>query len=196
MMNWVFCLMIGLSFLFAALTGRMDALSNAAMGQAGKAVELVLELMGTMCLWSGVMRVADEAGLTEKLAKLLRPVTARLFRGIPGDSPAMRAMSLNITANLLGLGNAATPLGLAAMQQLQKQEGGGKTATDNMILFVVLNTASLQLLPTTTAYLRLSAGSASPMDILPAVWLSSAVSVAGAVLLSKLLARFFKGVGR
>ena len=142
------------------------------------------------------MRVADEAGLTKTLSRLLRPVTARLFRGIEGDSPAMRAVSLNLTANLLGLGNAATPLGIAAMQQLHRQTRAGKTATDPMVLFVVLNTASLQLLPTTTAYLRLLSGSAAPMDILPAVWLSTAVSVTGGVVMAKLLSRFFKGADR
>lgn len=190
MMTWLFCGMILLAFVFGTCNGRMEAVSNAAMAQAGKAVELTLSLLGTMCLWSGVMKVAQQAGLTQKLARLLRPVTARLFDGLEPEGKAMQAISMNLTANLLGLGNAATPLGIAAMQELEKSDRTGRTASNHMVTFVVLNTASLQLLPTTTAYLRLQAGSHTPMDILPAVWIASAVSVSGAVLLSFLLRRF------
>ena len=176
-MKWIFCGMVVLSVLFGALNGRMPQVSNAAISSCAGAVELVLSLTGAMCLWSGVMNVADKAGITRGLAKLFSPVLRVLFKGLPKDAPALKAISMNITANLLGLGNAATPLGIRAMQQLSKENGGSDTASRHMITFVVLNTASLQLIPTTIATLRLNHGSAAPLDILPAILITSAVSL-------------------
>lgn len=189
MMKWIFACMIAVSTLFGALNGRIGEVSNAAVQGCGDAVTLVLSLMGSMCLWSGVMRVADEAGLTQRVARLLSPITKRLFRGLAADSKAMKAISMNITANLLGLGNAATPLGLEAMRCLAEEENCRGTASNNMVTFVVLNTASIQLIPTTISVLRLNHGAANPMDILPAVLLSSATALVTALLLAKILER-------
>jgi len=168
--------------------GRMAEVSGAALNQSFEAVKLVLELTGMLCLWSGIMRVADEAKLTEKISRIFSPVTKRLFKGLNPQSPAAKAMCMNITANLLGLGNAATPLGIQAMKELSKAESCNGTATNNMVMFVVLNTASLQILPTTTAILRANAGSPAPLDILPAVWAASTVSICAGVAMAKLLA--------
>lgn len=190
MMKWIFVCMIVVSTLFGALNGRIGDVSNALIQGSGNAVTLVISLMGAMCLWSGVMKVADEAGLTNMVAKLLSPITKRLFKGLDTDSPAMKAISMNITANLLGLGNAATPLGIEAMRRMAEDENIKDTASNNMITFVVLNTASIQLIPTTISVLRLNHGAAAPMDILPAILLSSVVSLSFGVMMSKVLGRF------
>ncbi|MDD6236431.1 MAG: nucleoside recognition domain-containing protein [Clostridiales bacterium] len=190
MMKWIFACMIIISTLFGALNGRIGDVSNALIQGSGNAVTLVISLMGAMCLWSGVMKVADEAGLTDMVAKLLSPITKRLFRGLDTDSPAMKAISMNITANLLGLGNAATPLGIEAMRRMAEDENIKDTASNNMVTFVVLNTASIQLIPTTISVLRLNHGAAAPMDILPAILLSSVVSLSFGVMISKILGYF------
>ena len=179
MMKWIFSGLILLSVLIGFARGDASAVSDAAVSACGEAVTLCITLCGIICLWSGIMRVAQSSGLTGIVAKGLSPVLRRLFHGISPKGEAMQYIILNITANLLGLGNASTPFGIAAMKALEKEEKSEEKATDNMILFVVLNTASLQLIPTTVAALRLQHGSAAPMEILPAVW---AVSVINAVL--------------
>lgn len=193
MMKWVMALMMTLSVVFALFTGKMAAVSEAFLSECGGAVELALSLVGIICLWSGLMRVAQSAGLTELLARLFSPLLGRLFCGLKKGGRAMQFITLNLTANLLGLGNASTPFGLAAMRAIETEEGGGEAASHNMILFTVLNTASLQLIPTTVAALRLKNGSAAPMEILPCVWLSSAGSLAAALLAASLLRRVHGG---
>lgn len=189
MMKWIMAVMMGLSVLFALCTGKMDAVSNAFLSESAGAVELAVSLVGVICLWSGLMRVAQSAGLTERLAKLFSPILGRLFRGLKKGGRAMQYITLNLTANLLGLGNASTPFGLAAMREMEKEENGGESASHNMILFTVMNTASLQLVPTTVAALRLKNGSSAPMEILPCVWLASAGSLAAALLAASLFRR-------
>lgn len=178
MMGWIFTGLIVISVLFGCLNGRMPEVSSAAIGGCAGAVELFLTLLGSICLWTGLLKVADKAGLTAVLSKLISPVTKRLFRGMDPASPAAKAICMNITANFLGLGNAATPLGIAAMKEMQKASPEKHTASRHMITFVVLNTASIQLIPTNTAMLRLQNGSTAPMDIMPSVWLTSVVTVA------------------
>lgn len=188
-MTGLFVGMVVLSLLFGMGTGRMAGVSAAAIGDSAKAVELLLGLTGSLCLWSGMMAVAKAAGLTEKLAEAFSPLTRWIFKGLRPKGEAMGAIAMNLSANLLGLGNAATPLGIAAMRAIAAEERVGEEASDNMIYFVVLNTASLQLIPTTTALLRLRAGSQAPLEILVCVWISSLTAVFGALLLAKLLGR-------
>lgn len=183
-MTYIFGGMTLLSVIFGIMNGKIAQVSTAALEESGRAVTLIISLAGIMCLWSGLMNVADKSGLTQKISRLFSPVLGLLFRGIKPDSPAAKAISMNITANLLGLGNAATPLGIAAMRELEATNQNPSVASNDMITFVVLNTASLQLIPTTTAALRMQAGSASPFDILPAVWVTSLTCVFVAVLLS------------
>lgn len=190
-MNWIFAGLLFLSVVFALLTGRTQELTTAALNECGSAVGLCVKLLGITCLWSGIMKVADRSGLAERLSRLLTPLLRRLFPGLPEESPVSKAISMNITANLLGLGNAATPLGLQAMTELEKVNRGGDTANDHMVTFLVLNTASLQLIPTTAAALRLSYGSKAPMEILPAVWLTSAAALAMGLLAVKVYGRLF-----
>ena len=187
MMNAVLVGMLIFSVVSAAFGGNMEALSAAALSGCGEAVTLVISLTGMLCLWCGLMKIAQQCRLTEAVARLFRPLTRLLFPELPPGSPALQAICMNLSANLLGLGNAATPLGLAAMRELQKLNRQKDTASNAMVTFVVLNTASLQLIPTTCAVLRQQAGSAAPMEILPAVWLSSVASAAAALTLARLL---------
>jgi spore maturation protein A len=196
MMKWVFSGLILVAVLFGLLGGRMNEVSNAALNECGNAVQLCITLTGAMCMWSGLMKIAVKSKLTEKISRLMAPVIGLLFDGLDYKSPAAQAITLNLSANLLGLGNAATPLGIAAMRELHKLNGGGEVASNHMILFVVLNTASLQLVPTTTALLRSQAGSVTPLDILPAVICASAVSITAGVIMAKLLNRAFPAQGR
>lgn len=193
MMKWVFAILISLSVVFGIGCGQMEEVSAAALSECGRAVELALTLTGSMCMWSGLMAVAQKSGLTEKIARLLSPLTCRIFRGISKTSETMQYITMNITANLLGLGNAATPLGIAAMQSLAKETDPNEksTASDNMVLFVVLNTASIQLIPTTIAVLRLKYGASDPIDILPAVLLVSLLSLIVGITMAKLCNRAF-----
>lgn len=193
MMKWVFTAMVLLSVVFGIGCGQIDAVSRAAISSCGRAVELGLTLAGSMAMWSGVMKVAQESGLTAIIARLLSPITRRLFRGLDQTGKAMQYICMNITANLLGLGNAATPLGISAITELQKEvpTDDPNTASDHMITFVVLNTASIQLIPTTVATLRLQYGSSNPLDILPAVLLCSLGTVVAGISLTKLCNRLF-----
>ena len=187
MLNGILTALLIFSVVTAAFTGRIEALSAAALSGCGEAVSLVITLTGMLCLWSGLMEIARRCRLTEALARLLHPLTRRLFPTVPQGSPAMQAISMNLSANLLGLGNAATPLGLAAMRELQKLNPHKDSASNAMVTFVAMNTASLQLIPTTCAALRQQAGSAAPMEILPAVWLTGLSSLAVVLLLDRLL---------
>jgi len=162
MMNGILTALLIFSVVTAAFTGRMEALSAAALSGCGEAVSLVIALTGMLCLWNGLMEIARRCRLTEALARLLRPLTRWLFPTVPQGSPAMQAICMNLSANLLGLGNAATPLGLAAMRELQKLNPHKTTASNAMVTFVAMNTASLQLIAdgrnTNTAAIALSYG--------------------------------------
>ncbi len=189
MMTWVITAMLLISILIGILNGRMENVSTATIRGGIDAVELSITLLGGMCLWSGVMRVAEKAGLTQTFCKLLSPITKRLFRGVNPQGKAMQAISMNITANLLGLGNAATPLGILAMKELKEELKAEGVPTHQMILFVVLNTASITIIPTTVATLRVEHGAQNPMDILPCVWLASLAALVCALGVTALVGR-------
>lgn len=178
MMNIIFAVMILISVICAAVTGRMPELSQAAINSCVEAVELFIYLIGGMCMWGGLMRIAETSHLTDKIAALFRPVLGLIFRGIDTNGKAFHAICLNITANMLGLGNAATPLGIEAMRALEAEEHTNGVASRNMVAFIVLNTASITLIPTTAASLRAKHGSVSPMDIMPCVIITSAAALA------------------
>ncbi|MCM1054048.1 MAG: hypothetical protein NC394_00885 [Bacteroides sp.] len=192
MMKYIFGGLVLLSVIIGFSRGEASAVSNALISSCADAVTLCISLCGIICLWSGIMRAAQSSGLTEIVAKGLSPLLKRLFKGISQKGEAMQFIVLNITANLLGLGNASTPFGIAAVRAMEKEEKTEGAASDNMILFVVLNTASLQLIPTTAAALRLQHGSAAPMEILPAVWAVSAANVILTVSGAKIMSRLWK----
>lgn len=183
-----------LSLIFAAAGGRMGELSAAMLAKSGEAVELIISLCGIICFWSGIMRVAERAGLVEKLARLLSPIVGFLFSGVKRGGRAAGLITMNLAANILGLGNASTPLGLAAMKAIAEESpdtsnNTSDTATDDMIMLAVLNTSSLQIIPTTAAALRAANGAAKPFEILPCVWIVSAYSVVLVVASAKLMCR-------
>lgn len=190
-MAWLWTGMVAVSLLFGALTGQLGALGNAALEGAGAAVELCVTMAGIMCLWTGVMEVMTQCGLSDALARLFRPLLRRLLPEASRDRETLAAVSANLSANLLGLGNAATPLGLRAAQRMAC--GCNGVASHELCLLVVLNSASIQLLPTTVAGVRSALGSVDPFDILPAVWLASLLSVLAGLCAAKLLARICRG---
>lgn len=189
MMSYVFGVMIAFSFLFSAVTGTLPALSEGILSSAGDAVQLLITISGMLCMWSGFMRIAKDCGLIEQLSGFFAPLLRRLYPDVDVNSDAFRYISMNISANLLGLGNAATPLGISAMRELKKHSDSD-TATDSMVTFVLMNTASIQLIPTTVAALRKSYGSQQPFDVLLCVWITSVAALAAGLFSSSMLKRF------
>ena len=186
-MAWVWTAMVVLSLVCGLWTGRIDAVANAALEGADSAIRLSISMAGIMCLWSGVMEIMNACGISAMLARAFRPLLRRLLPQACRDEETLAAVSANVSANLLGLGNAATPLGIRAARRMAV--GCGGVASDELCLLVVLNTASIQLLPTTVASVRAAAGSSAPLDILPAVWLSSLLSVTTGLTAAALLSR-------
>ena len=185
-MSWIFTALVLVSLVFSWLTGQGEALSGAVMQGAQSGVELSIAMAGAICLWSGVGNLMAQVGLTDKLARCLQPVLHRLFPSTRRDSLLAGDLSANICANFLGLGNAATPMGISAAKRMAQ----GSTASDELCRLIVLNTASIQLIPANVAALRTSLGCTTPFDILPAVWITSLCSaglgVAAAWVLGKL----------
>ena len=177
--------MVFLSCLFGLINGRMAEVSAAVLDGAGSAVELCLSMAGTLCLWSGVMEVLQACGI--RLSGLFLPLIRRLMPRAAKDPETLEAISGNLSANLLGLGNAATPLGIRAATRMAKDCHG--IAGNELCLLVVLNTASIQLLPVTVAAIRSAAGCDTPFDILPAVWVTSLLSVSAGLLAAAVLSR-------
>lgn len=186
-LTWIWVGMVCISLIFGAATGQSAAVGAAAAQGVQQAITFCLTVGGMICLWSGVMEVMRRSGIAAGLSKLLQPVLRRLFPHASRDAQTLDALSMNVSANLLGLGNAATPAGVRAAQAMAR-EIRGDAASDELCLLVVLNTASIQLLPATIASVRSASGAQSPFDILPAVWLASALSVVVGVLTAKFLA--------
>ncbi len=189
-MAWLWTGMVLVSLIFGALTGNLSSLSAAALEGAQSAVELCFTMCGVICLWTGVMELMDQCALTDKIAALFRPLLRRLLPQASRDSETLAAVSANLSADLLGLGNAATPLGIRAARRMSR--GCEGVASNELCLLVVLNTASIQLLPTTLAGVRASLGASDPFDILPCVWLVSLLSVLAGLFAAKVLARLWR----
>ena len=185
MMNYVFPILLILSFVSAIVTGRVDELSQSVISGAEDAVSLLLRLVSMLCLWGGIMEIGDKAGLTAMFSKLMYPVVSLIFPRLRKEKYVLEAISMNITANILGLGNAATPLGLEAMRRLQSVNSNTAFASDEMIVFVVMNTAAMHIIPTTVATMRGQYGSSDPMEIMPAAFLTSFCALATAVFVAK-----------
>ena len=184
-MAWMWTIMVAIAVLFGFINGTISQVAIAAMDGAGAAVTLSITLAGVICLWSGIMEVIRRGGLSAKLAWLLRPALARLFPQNRDNEEAMEALSANVSANMLGLGNAATPLGIRAAGAMQR----GRVATNDLCMLVVLNTASLQIIPATIAGVRAAAGASAPFDVLPAIWITSLCSLAAGIGAAKILAK-------
>lgn len=195
MLNYVWGFIIIISVICAIVTGRISELSQGIFEGASSSIELVMSLCGMMCLFTGLMKIAEKGGLTLILSKLFRPIIKYLFPDYKEDSPAIAAVCMNITANLLGLGNAATPLGIAAIKEMAKLNTHPHTANNSMVMFVVLNTASIQLIPSTMAIIRQSHGSPSPFDVTPATWITSLFALLMGISAAKLLERRSRYLG-
>ena len=178
--------MVIISFVCALYTGRMENLSKSILDGADSSIRLVISMAGVMCLWTGIMKIADRSGMTEKISKAMSPLLSKIMPEYSPNSPAMKAVSANITANILGLGNAATPFGIAAMREMQKTNKLGSLPNNSMIMFVVINTASLQIIPTTVAALRQAAGSVAPYSILFNIWFTSLFMLILGIVIAKI----------
>lgn len=188
-MNYIWCFMIVASYIFALFTGNVPNVNSAVFSGCESAVNLVISLIGMMCFWSGLLEIAERSGLVKKVQKLLNPIISWLFPTIKEDTKTLSAIAMSISANLLGLSNAATPLGLSAMEKLEKRNPVKSTASDEMCMFVVINTASLTLVPTTLLTIRNSFASVYPFEILVPVWIVSIITLFAGVLTAKAFSR-------
>ena len=189
-MSWIWTGMVAISLLASILLGNGSALAAAVPQGAQAGITLALSMAGSICLWTGVGKLMEKAGLTGKLSKLLRPILGKVFPSAQNDPGLENCLSANICANFLGLGNAATPMGIQAAQRMAKGRKG--VASDELCRLIVLNTASIQLIPASVAAVRTSLGCATPFDILPAVWLTSLCSAGLGVTMAWLLGRLWK----
>ena len=191
MINYIWFVMIFLGILVGLFTGNGEVISKAIINSADSTVNMVIGLVGLMCFWCGVMKVAEKSGFTNKLAKLLRPVLKLIFKEAAKDEKALGAIVMNITSNMMGLGNAATPFGIKAMQEMDRLNKEKGVASNDMSLFLVLNAACIQLVPSTVISIRAAVGSSNPgAIILPAVLASTVAAITG-VILCKILQRYF-----
>ncbi len=185
-LNYVWVVMLISGFIVGMFSGRMEEVTKAAFDSTGKAVELAIGLLGIICLWTGLMKIAEKSGLVKGLAKILLPLLKLLFPDIPDKHPALGAVVMNLTANFLGLGNAATPLGIKAMEEMQKLNRFRRKANRSMSMFIILNTSAVQLIPATIIAVRASAKSHSPGDIIGPIWIASICSCLAGIAAVKL----------
>lgn len=186
MLNKIWPAFLIISFVYACFSGKLPEVNNSIFESTSSAIELCLTLIGTMCLWCGIIKVAMETSLVDKLIKLLKPFLKRLFPEIDEKDEVYKEISMNIIANLLGLGNAATPLGLKAMKSLQKNNKKSQELSNSMAILIVLNTASIQLIPTTVIAIRTTLGTKNPTEMLVPIWISTVIAAMSAIISAKL----------
>lgn len=191
MLNTIWPIFIIISYIYAIFSGNIEAINNSIFESASSAVELSITFFGTICLWNGIMQIAMKTSLIDKLSKLLYPFMRFIFPEVKKTDKSYDEITLNITANILGLGNAATPIGLKAMKTLQKENPNKNTLTNSMAFFILINTASLQIIPTTVIAIRSSLGSANPTKIILAVWFSTILAAFSAIISGKVLSKRF-----
>lgn len=192
MLNYIWFGLMAIALVVAAFNGTADAVTKGALDSAKTAVEIALGLIGILTLWLGIMRVAEAAGLVSMLGRLLRPVLRWIFPEVPADHPAAGAIVMSVAANMLGLNNAATPFGIKAMEELQTLNDRKDTATNPMVTFMALNTAGVQLIPTTMIGVLVAAGAANPTSIIAPSIIATFIGSIAAVLAAKVLQRFYR----
>lgn len=190
MLNIVWPFFIIISFSFAILSGNFENLNSSIFEGANDAVTLSINLLGSLCLWSGIMQIASDSSLVKKLSKLLSPILNFLFPSLITNNKIKKEISMNIIANILGLGNAATPLGLKAMESMQKENPKKDTLSNPMMMFIVINTASIQLIPTTVIAIRNSLNSQNPTSIIFPTWITTILAAISGIFVTKLLIKF------
>ena len=186
MLNFLWPFFIIISFVYAFIAGNIDNVNNSIFESTKSAVELSMTLLGTMCLWNGIMEIANNTSIIDKLTKLLHPLIRFLFPEIKKEDNVNKEISMNMIANILGLGNAATPIGLKVMRSLQRENSNKDTVSNSMAMFIVINTASLQLIPTTVIAIRSSLGSTNPTKIIIPVWFATICAAVTAVVATKI----------
>ncbi len=198
MLNIIWIAMLGIGLMVGIINGTIEEVTTAAFDAAGEAVTFCLGLMGILCLWCGFVKIAEAAGLMEGMARLFRPLIRKLFPDIAHDDKAVSAIVMNLAADMLGLGNAATPLGIHACKEIKRAEtgrfgrqNGNKMPSRSICLFLLLNTVSVQLIPSTVIAMRAEAGSAAPSDILIPVWIVSGLTCIVGLVLAKLCEKFY-----
>ena len=186
MLNVLWPILIIISYVYAIIAGNVEKVNSAVFEYTESAVTITLTLLGTMCLWNGLMEIASNTKLINRLTKLLSPIVNFLFPGIKSDKKIHQEISMNMVANMLGLGNAATPLGIKAMKSMQEKNPNKERLTDDMATFIILNTASIQIIPTTVIAIRMSLGSANPTNIIFAVWFSTICAAIVGITVTKI----------
>lgn len=190
MINYIWFFILSFGIIMGLITGRGEIISKAILTSTNSTVELTIKLLGTMCLWCGVMKIAEKSGLTDKIAKVLKPILRLIFKKEGRNEEALGAIVMNITANMMGLSNAATPFGIKAMENMQKLNNNKDTSTNDMALFLVLNGACIQFIPTTVISIRAASGSNSPAEIiLPAILTTGTAALVG-VISCKILQKY------
>ena len=187
LLNIIWPAFIIISVLYAFIGGNIEEVSNGIFESSSSAVELTITFFGTICLWNGIMEIAKRTSLMDKITKLLRPLIHFLFPELKNNKQANEEISMNMVANLLGLGNAATPLGLKAMQTMQKENPKKDTLTNSMAMFIIINTASIQIIPTTVIAIRSSLGSNNPTSIIIPVWIATICAAIAGIITAKIL---------
>ncbi len=185
-MNYIFYFLIVFSIIIGAINGKLQDVVNAVMTGAELSVKIAISLIGIMAFWLGIMRIAEKAGLVKLLSKLLRPITKLLFNEIPKDSPVIGDITMNISASALGLSNAATPFGIKAMERLQQYNKDKTSASDSMCLFLAMNTAGLQLVPTTVLAILIGIGYKNPTEIIAPTILVTLIAFSSAIIMAKI----------
>ena len=191
MLNKIWPAFIILSFLYAIFNGNIEEFNNSIFTSCAQTVDLILKLFGTMCLWNGLMKIVQETSLMKKLTKFISPLMKFLFPTMKKEDKEYKEITINIIANLLGIGNAATPLGLKAMQTMQEKNPQKDRITDSMAMFIVLNSASIQLIPSTVIAVRASLGSVNPSQIIVPVWIATIAADVAGIIASKILMKRF-----
>lgn len=191
MLNFIWPIFIILSFVYAILNGRVSEVNNSVFDSTKSAVDLSISLLGTTCLWTGIMQIASSTNIVKHLSKLLNPIMKKLFPDIKKEEKVHKEITMNIIANIMGLGNAATPLGLKAMKSMQTKSKDKNKLSNSMCMFIVLNTASIQLIPTTVIAIRSSLGSNNPTAMIIPVWIATICAAIAAVFSAKLLMKKF-----
>lgn len=191
MLNKIWPAFLIISFIYAILNGNIEEFNNSIFTSCAQTVDLILKLFGTMCLWNGLMKIVQETSLMKKLTKIISPLMKILFPKMKKEDKEYKEITINIIANLLGIGNAATPLGLKAMQTMQEKNPQKDRITDSMAMFIVLNTASIQLIPSTVIAVRASLGSVNPSQIIVPVWIATIAADVAGIIVSKMLMKKF-----
>lgn len=186
MLNIIWPVFIIISFIYSILNGNVEKINQSIFDSTSSAVQLTITFFGTICLWNGIMKIAQETSFTKKLTKILRPIINFLFPDCINNEKVKEEISMNIIANILGLGNAATPLGLKAMKTLQKENNKKDTISPSMAMFIVINTASIQLIPTTVIAIRASLNSSNPTQIIFPIWGATFFAAICAIITTKI----------